>query len=44
MFPVLITTGETSSDALLEANGLRYPLLQKPIAPEDLRRAIAYSH
>jgi signal transduction histidine kinase len=43
-FPVLITTGETSSDALLEANALSYPLLQKPIAPEDLRRAIACSH
>jgi signal transduction histidine kinase len=43
MFPVLITTGETSSDALLEANASSYPLLQKPIAPEDLRRAIALS-
>jgi signal transduction histidine kinase len=43
-FPVLITTGETSSDALLEANALSYPLLQKPIAPEDLRRAIACCH
>ncbi len=40
-FPVLITTGETSSDALLQANAHHYALLQKPIAAEDLRRAIA---
>ncbi len=39
--PVLITTGETSSDALLQANAHHYALLQKPIASEDLRRAIA---
>lgn len=39
-FPVLITTGETSSAALREANERSYALLQKPIAPEDLRRAI----
>lgn len=40
-FPVLITTGETSSDALLQANAHSYALLQKPIAPEVLRLAIA---
>jgi two-component system, sensor histidine kinase len=39
-FPVLITTGETSSQALREANQQSYTLLQKPIAPEVLRRAI----
>ncbi len=39
-FPVLIITGETSSDALLQANEHSYTLLQKPIAPEVLRLAI----
>jgi two-component system, sensor histidine kinase len=39
-FSVLIITGETSSDALREANRSRYTLLQKPIAAEVLRRAI----
>jgi signal transduction histidine kinase/ActR/RegA family two-component response regulator len=39
-FAVLIITGETSSDALREANRSRYTLLQKPIAAEVLRRAI----
>ncbi len=39
-FPVLIITGETASDALRSAVDLGYPLMQKPIAPEDLRRAI----
>lgn len=39
-FPVLITTGETSSEALLQANERCYTLLQKPIAPDVLRRAI----
>ena len=39
-FPILIITGETSSDALVEANELGLPLLQKPIAPEVFRRAI----
>jgi two-component system, sensor histidine kinase len=39
-FPVLITTGETSSEALRQANERSYTLLQKPIAPEVLRRAI----
>lgn len=39
-FPVLIITGETSSEALLQANERRYTLLQKPIAPEVLRQAI----
>ena len=40
-FPVLIITGETSSDALSEAQEGGYPLLQKPIAAEVLRREIA---
>ena len=40
-FPVLIITGETASEALLHANESGYSLLQKPIAPEVLRRAIA---
>jgi len=40
-FPILIVTGETSSDALAQANDLAFPLLQKPIAPEILRSAIA---
>jgi two-component system, sensor histidine kinase len=39
-FPVLITTGETSSEALRQANERNYTLLQKPIAAEVLRRAI----
>jgi two-component system, sensor histidine kinase len=39
-FPVLITTGETSSEALRQANERNYSLLQKPIAAEVLRRAI----
>lgn len=39
-FAVLIITGETSSDALKEANRSRYTLLQKPITAEVLRRAI----
>jgi two-component system, sensor histidine kinase len=40
-FPILIITGETSSQALLQANKRGYTLLQKPITPEVLRRAIA---
>ncbi len=40
-FPVLVITGETSSEALRDANRGGYTLLQKPIAPEVLRRAIA---
>ncbi len=40
-FPVLIITGETASEALRDANEAGYELLQKPIAPEVLRRAIA---
>jgi signal transduction histidine kinase/CheY-like chemotaxis protein len=40
-FPVLIITGETSSQALLQANERGYALLQKPIPPEVLRQAIA---
>lgn len=39
-FAVLIITGETSSEALREANRSRYTLLQKPITAEVLRRAI----
>jgi DNA-binding NtrC family response regulator len=39
-FPVLIITGETSSEALRQANERSYTLLQKPIASEVLRRAI----
>jgi hypothetical protein len=39
-FPILIITGETSSDALRLANERSYTLLQKPIAPEVLCRAI----
>jgi two-component system, sensor histidine kinase len=39
-FPVLITTGETSSEALRAANEQSYTLLQKPIAPEVLYGAI----
>jgi signal transduction histidine kinase len=42
-FPVLITTGETSSGALLEANRKKFTMLQKPIAPEVLQRAIVAS-
>jgi len=40
-FPVLIITGETSSDVLQQARQHNYTLLQKPIAAEVLRRAIA---
>jgi len=43
IFPVLITTGETSSEALLQANQRKFTLLQKPIAPEVLQRAIVGS-
>ncbi len=39
-FPVLIITGETSSDALREAHASGFALLQKPIAAEVLRREI----
>jgi two-component system, sensor histidine kinase len=39
-FPVLIITGETSSEALREANARAFTLLQKPIAAEVLRGAI----
>jgi signal transduction histidine kinase/CheY-like chemotaxis protein len=39
-FPVLIITGETSSDALRAAHERGYMLLQKPIAAEVLRRSI----
>jgi len=39
-FPILIATGETSSEALRQANEQNYTLLQKPIAPEVLRNAI----
>jgi DNA-binding NtrC family response regulator len=39
-FPILIITGETSSEALRSANQRSYTLLQKPIAAELLRRAI----
>jgi CheY-like chemotaxis protein len=39
-FPVVIITGETASQALRQANEAGYTLLQKPIAPEVLRRAI----
>lgn len=39
-FPVLIITGETSSDALRDAQERGYMLLQKPIAAEVLRRSI----
>ena len=41
-FPILIITGETSSQALLQANNRRFPACRgKPITPEVLRRAIA---
>ncbi|MGH8539536.1 MAG: ATP-binding protein [Stenotrophobium sp.] len=40
-FPVLVMTGETSSEALRQANEQAYPLLQKPIAQEVLREAIS---
>jgi DNA-binding NtrC family response regulator len=40
-FPILIVTGETSSEALRQANEQNYTLLQKPIAPELLRSSIA---
>jgi signal transduction histidine kinase len=40
-FPVLIITGETASEALRQAHEAGYATLQKPIAPEVLRQAIA---
>jgi two-component system, sensor histidine kinase len=40
-FPVRIITGETASEALRQANEAGFPVLQKPIAPEVLRHAIA---
>jgi signal transduction histidine kinase/ActR/RegA family two-component response regulator len=39
-FPILIITGETSSEALRSANQGGFTLLQKPIAVELLRRSI----
>ena len=39
-FPVLIITGETSSDDLRTASEAGYPVLQKPISNERLRQAI----
>jgi signal transduction histidine kinase/ActR/RegA family two-component response regulator len=39
-FPVLVVTGETSSDALVRARMLGYPVLRKPIAGEVLHRTI----
>ena len=39
-FPVLIITGETSSDGLRTANEAGFPLLQKPISNDRLRQAI----
>jgi signal transduction histidine kinase len=41
VFPVLIITGESASEALRQANERGYTLLQKPIASEVLRRAVA---
>jgi DNA-binding NtrC family response regulator len=38
---VMIITGETSSEALRDANADGYPLLQKPIDSDLLRRSIA---
>lgn len=40
-FPVLVMTGETSSEALRQANEQNYLLLQKPIAHETLYAAIS---
>jgi CheY-like chemotaxis protein len=40
-FPILIITGETSSEALRQANERNYTVQRKPIAAEVLRRAIA---
>jgi signal transduction histidine kinase len=40
-FPILIITGETSAEALRQANERDYTVLRKPIAAEVLRRAIA---
>jgi signal transduction histidine kinase len=40
-FPVLVMTGETSSEALRQANEQAYLMLQKPIAQEDLHAAIS---
>ena len=40
-FPVLITTGETSSEALRETSEAGYPLLHKPITAERLREMIS---
>ncbi|MBV8804135.1 MAG: response regulator, partial [Sinobacteraceae bacterium] len=39
-FPVLIITGETSSDSLREAGEQGFTLLHKPVAPEALRHAM----
>ncbi len=39
-FPILIITGETSSEALRSATDLHYTVLRKPITPEVLRQAI----
>ena len=40
-FPVLITTGETSSEALRETSEAGFPLLHKPITAERLREMIS---
>jgi signal transduction histidine kinase/CheY-like chemotaxis protein len=39
-FAVLIVTGETSSEALREAHDTGFSVLQKPIAPEVLRKMV----
>ncbi len=40
MFPVLIMTGETGTDAIRDAHVAGLPVVQKPVAPEALRAAI----
>jgi signal transduction histidine kinase/CheY-like chemotaxis protein len=38
--PALIVTGEDLGRAEVEADGRRYPVLRKPVAPEELRRRL----
>jgi signal transduction histidine kinase/ActR/RegA family two-component response regulator len=40
-FAVLVITGETATEELAEARACGWTVLQKPIAPENLRRAVA---
>lgn len=41
--PAILITGDTSSERLQEARSSRYPLLHKPVAPDELRALISHT-